>query len=54
MITNRLIDHAISKAGGRKIKDIRTVLNYTAVMLDDDVRGLAYTKRAGLLLWCNQ
>ncbi|NMA12861.1 MAG: DUF364 domain-containing protein [Chloroflexi bacterium] len=52
MISNRLIDHAISKADDRKIKDIRAGLAYTAVMLDDNSCGLAYTFRNELDCIC--
>lgn len=47
-----MIDHAISKADDRKIKDIRAGLAYTAVMLDDDSCGLAYTFRNELDCIC--
>lgn len=52
MIANRLIDQAMSEAGDRKIKDIRAGLSYTAVMLDDDACGLAYTFRNELGCFC--
>jgi uncharacterized protein (DUF4213/DUF364 family) len=52
MITNRLIDCAVSAAGDRKIRDIRAGLSYTAVMLDDGACGLAYTFRNKLGCFC--
>ncbi|HHX13534.1 MAG TPA: DUF364 domain-containing protein [Clostridiales bacterium] len=52
MITNKLIENAVSAAGDRKIKDIRAGLSYTAVMLDDHACGLAYTFRDRLGHFC--
>jgi uncharacterized protein (DUF4213/DUF364 family) len=52
MITDQLIDRAISLAADRKIKDIRAGLGYTAVLLDDDACGLAYTFRNELGCFC--
>ncbi|MGI6616798.1 MAG: Rossmann-like domain-containing protein [Saccharofermentanales bacterium] len=52
MIANKLIELAMSKAGDRKIKDLRAGLSYTAVLLDDDACGLAYTFRNELGCFC--
>lgn len=48
MIIDELVEKALSKAGKRKIKDLRAGLGYTCVMLDGGDCGLAYTFRNAL------
>lgn len=45
MIVTDLIEAVKEKAEGKRIKDLRVGLGYTAVLLDDDKCGLAYTFR---------
>lgn len=52
MIINELIEHASAMIQGKKIADVRAGLGYTAVMLEDNACGLAYTFRNELGYCC--
>ena len=45
MITEALIERAVSLSGNRRVADVRAGLGYTCVMLEDGACGLAYTFR---------
>ena len=45
MIIDQLIDEALLLSRGRKVKDLRAGLGYTAVVLEDNAAGLAYSFR---------
>lgn len=45
MIVDELIDIAVSKAGEKKVQDVRAGLGYTCVMLEGGSCGLAYSFR---------
>lgn len=53
MITDNLIETVKGKAEGKKIKDVRVGIGYTAVLLDNNKCGLAYTFRNELGCCCS-
>ncbi|NLA81652.1 MAG: DUF364 domain-containing protein, partial [Clostridiaceae bacterium] len=52
MISDRLVDFALSRAEGRRVKDVRAGLSYCCLKLDDGATGLAYTFRQELGPYC--
>lgn len=53
MITDNLIEVVKEEAEGKRIKDVRVGIGYTAVLLDDNKCGLAYTFRNELGCCCS-
>lgn len=52
MISDRLLDFALTRAEGRRIKDVRAGLSYCCLSLEDGATGLAYTFRQELGPYC--
>lgn len=53
MIYKKLIDRALSLANNHTIVDIRIGLRYTAILLDNDSCGLAFTFQSGSACGCH-
>ena len=52
MIVDQLIEQALASTAGRSVVDVRVGLGYTAVLLDDNACGVAYTFRSELGKCC--
>lgn len=52
MIADKLLDKALEKAQGRKIRDVRAGLSYTCLSLEDGATGLAYSFRNEMGPYC--
>lgn len=52
MLIEELIQYALPRAQGKKIREVRAGLGYTCLVLDDGSAGLAYTFRSDMGPFC--